>query len=144
MRNILVGALAFAVVACGGSGSDELIPPEPYEIGHYQIPAGVSLPDDVEIYGRGGQTLNGATQVSLTFATKMTTEELLAFFAVKNMRLSKVEDDTYELYKGKLANDADLQLQYTKEPSGPVGVTLYTLTVGSVVADIPVTTGEST
>jgi hypothetical protein len=135
MRYFLAGALVFALAACGGPGSDELIPPEPYEIGHYQIPAGVS---------RGGQTLNGASQVSLTFATKMTTEELLAFFAEKNMRLSKEEDDVYELYKGKLANDADLQLQYTKEPSGPVGVTLYTLTVGSAVADIPVTSGEST
>lgn len=74
----------------------------------------------------------------------MTTEELLAFFDEKNMRLAKEEDDTYELYKGKLANDADLQLQYTKEPSGPPGVTLYTLTVGSATADIPVEKGEMT
>jgi len=39
MQKFLVGALALSLAACGSSGSDELIPPEPYEIGHYQIPA---------------------------------------------------------------------------------------------------------
>ncbi|MDG2002403.1 MAG: hypothetical protein P8J20_03640 [Novosphingobium sp.] len=142
MRNFVVGALALALAACGGS--DELMPPEPYELGNYTIPAGVSFPDDADLFGRAAQTLNGVEQETFIFKTGLSTEALLAFFDEKNMRLKKQEDDTYELYVGSLSNDTEIELRFDKLPAEASGETIYNLQVGSAVVDIPVTSKEAT
>lgn len=143
MRNCALAILALALAACGSERSEELIPPEPYEIGNYSIPAGVSLPDDVQIYGRGSQTLNDATQVSLSFVTGLSTEELIAFFAEKNMHLEARDDDTYHLYEGSLGDGSELRLQFDKEPAGADGETIYTLIIGNATVDIPLSADEA-
>lgn len=143
MRKILIGAVTVALAACGSGEPDELVPAEPYEHGHYSIPAGISFPEDVDFYGGGGQTSNGVKQVSFTFVTKLSTAELLEFFAGKNMLFSKQDDDTYERYAGKLANDADIELKHDKVPAGANGETIYSLTVFNVVDNVPMARVEA-
>lgn len=144
MRLFAAAALALALAACGGaeSGSDELIPAEPYKLGAYDIPAGVSFPDDAELYGRASQTINGVSQVSYSFKTGLTPEKLLEFFESNNMKFSKQDNDTYALYTGKLVNGTDIELRWDKVEGGTTADTIYLLTVGSAIADIPVSSGE--
>jgi hypothetical protein len=131
MRNYMVIALALALAACGGS--DEPTPLETTEVDGYEVPGGISFPEDVDITSSTSQTLDGKQLVGFRFTTALSTEELLSFFADKNMPLAKKQDDANELYVGNLADGTELKLKFDKLPAGESGETIYNLRVVSAV-----------